>query len=127
MWNRLLKLLRPAVDVELRPLPPMNGGVGGESSENPLVESAVDARFLTKSGVGTPRAGEDPDDLFDAAELDLPSDERGAADLTALAGAEAPSPTACRAWAMSTLDSVLLSESCAVDGLGLGATVGGAV
>jgi len=57
--NKLLKLLLPAVDVELRPLPPpTNGGVGGESSEFSLCDPTVDDRCL----VGLPggaSAGED--------------------------------------------------------------------
>jgi hypothetical protein len=71
IWNRLLKLLLPAVEVEFRPLPPLaKGGVGGVSSEFPLPEPIVDDLFRFEVDcVG----GEDLVDLSDMIELLRPS------------------------------------------------------
>ena len=77
MWNRLLKLLRPAVDVELRPLPPLaKGGVGGVSSEWPLPESPVEA--LLRLELVKAKGGDDFVDRSDMTELVLPSPGREA-------------------------------------------------
>jgi hypothetical protein len=72
IWNKLLKLLRPAVEVEVRPLPPLTkGGVGGVSSELPLPESTVEDRFRAESGRA--KAGDDFVERSEITELVRPS------------------------------------------------------
>jgi hypothetical protein len=81
--NRLLKLLLPAVDVELRPLPEANGGVGGvkSSSEGPL-DPKVDERVLPLlESMGGAKAGVDFAERAEWTELAL-SRVDGAANVT---------------------------------------------
>jgi hypothetical protein len=92
----LLRLLRPAVDVDVRPLPPFtNGGVGGGSSDCSLAEPMVDDRSRFPNVVGGARADEDWMDPWDVEELCLSNvpgvanESEAAADVaTAAAGVE---------------------------------------
>jgi hypothetical protein len=79
-WKRLLKLLRPAVDVESRAPPLANGGVGGgASSERPLLEPKVEDRVRPLIATGGSNAGEEPDDCAEWTELFLSKEPPGAA------------------------------------------------
>src|SRR4051812_7745279 len=70
--KRLLRLLRPAVDMELRPLPPLIMGVVGEVSCDWLLEDrTVDVRGRI-AWAGIAGAGEDLVDRSDITELVRP-------------------------------------------------------
>jgi hypothetical protein len=79
-WKRLLKLLRPAVDVESRAPPLVKGGVGGgTSSERPLLEPRVEDRVRPLIATGGNSAGEERDDCAECIELFRSKDPPGAA------------------------------------------------
>jgi hypothetical protein len=137
----LLRLLRPAVEVEFRPLPPFaKGGVGGGSSERSLVAELIVEERVRFNGGGA-RAGEELDleDRADSPEPPL-SNAPGAtkeidvaAELAkAVAEAESlPALSVARRFGLAELDRWYPSGEpgtmTLVDGRGVPCTVAGAV